>query len=119
MRPNPEPSAPPIAGVRLTPMHERDLVRVLAIEREAYADPWKKEHFLQELFENRFAVSRTLRLEDLVIGYAMAWLARRGKATPPALRARRASQPRRVTRLPPRVAGRTTELHRCRSRRRR
>ncbi len=73
MRPSPEPSTPPIAGVRLTPMRERDLARVSAIERDAYPDPWKKEHFLHELLENRFAVSRTLRLEDLVIGYAMAW----------------------------------------------
>jgi ribosomal-protein-alanine N-acetyltransferase len=65
--------APPVPGLELAPMHEDDLDEVLAIESEAFSTPWRREHFVFELHENRWADNRVARDGGRVVGYTSGW----------------------------------------------
>ncbi len=54
-------------------MTEDDLDSVLEIERESFASPWRHEHFLFEIRQNRWAVNRVVRLAGQVVAYMAAW----------------------------------------------
>ena len=54
-------------------MREEDLDEVLEIEREAFASPWRREHFVFELRENRWADNRVVRRAGQLVGYASGW----------------------------------------------
>ena len=63
-----------LTGVRLARMQEADVDQVLVIERGSFPSPWKQEHFLYELRHNPLAVTRVLRWDGRVLGYACLWL---------------------------------------------
>jgi ribosomal-protein-alanine N-acetyltransferase len=54
-------------------MVEADLDQVLAIEEASFGSPWRREHFLFELLENRWAVNQVVKLGAEVVGYACVW----------------------------------------------
>jgi ribosomal-protein-alanine acetyltransferase len=49
------------------------LDQVEQIEREAFASPWRREHFRFEIRENRYAVNHAVLLGDRVLAYACVW----------------------------------------------
>jgi len=59
--------------IRIEAMHERDLDRVLEIERASFPSPWQRVHFEHELHGNPHALSRVLRVGGRVVGYACLW----------------------------------------------
>jgi ribosomal-protein-alanine N-acetyltransferase len=69
----PDPSTAPLPGLELREMGEGDLDDVLAIEREAFRSPWRREHFEFEVRENRFAINRVALTGGRVAGYTSAW----------------------------------------------
>lgn len=69
---DPEP-VPPFPGVRLGPMVEADLDQVLAIEGASFASPWRREHFVFEILENRWAVNSVAKIGSDIVGYACVW----------------------------------------------
>jgi ribosomal-protein-alanine N-acetyltransferase len=54
-------------------MRVADVSRVLQIESSSFASPWKSEHFLHELRENRWAVNLVVELRGRLVGYACLW----------------------------------------------
>lgn len=54
-------------------MAERDLDQVLAIEEQSFHTPWRREHFLFEIRDNRWAVNSVVRLGSDVLAYACVW----------------------------------------------
>lgn len=54
-------------------MAEEHLGQVLEIEGEAFASPWKREHFEFEIRDNRWAVNRVARFGGNVVGYTSSW----------------------------------------------
>jgi ribosomal-protein-alanine N-acetyltransferase len=59
--------------LRLLPMTEDDVDQVLTIENVSFASPWRREHFLHEIYENVFAVNRVYKSGDTVVAYACVW----------------------------------------------
>ena len=66
-------AAPPIGDVLLVPLEEADLDTVVEIERESFANPWRRGHFLHEMTGNRWAVNYAARRGEEVLGYASVW----------------------------------------------
>jgi ribosomal-protein-alanine N-acetyltransferase len=64
---------PPEDGLVLRAMRVSDLDQVLEIESASFASPWKSEHFLHEIRENRWAVNLVAERHGLVVGYACLW----------------------------------------------
>ena len=64
---------PPEEGVVLRLMKLSDVHQVLQIETASFASPWKREHFLHELRENRWAVNWVVETRSRVVGYACLW----------------------------------------------
>jgi ribosomal-protein-alanine N-acetyltransferase len=62
------------AGVRIRPAEERDLARIHAIERASFADPWALEGFRDTIEHDRARVEVAVGEDDVVLGYAVAWL---------------------------------------------
>ena len=60
-------------GPRLRSMTVADLDAVLAIEEASFRTPWRRDHFLHELRENRNAVNVILEGSGKVLGYACVW----------------------------------------------
>jgi ribosomal-protein-alanine N-acetyltransferase len=61
------------AGIRIRPAEERDLVRIHAIERASFDDPWALEGFRDTLEHGRARVEVAVGEDDVVLGYAVAW----------------------------------------------
>lgn len=59
--------------VGLEPMTREHLDDVLTIERASYSSPWKREHFLAEMYANVVAEPRVLRVGERVVGYVCLW----------------------------------------------
>ncbi len=71
---NTEPS------VSIRPMVTEDLKQILLIEAQSYPEPWKKEHFLDEMQRNhsRHFVLTDDETDSIVIGYIIYWLQAEG-----------------------------------------
>ena len=55
-------------------MRAADLDSILAIERASFPTPWKREHFLHEIFRNPLAWNRVAVIGDRLLAYACLWL---------------------------------------------
>lgn len=64
---------PPLDGLVLRTMRESDVDQVLQIESASFASPWKAEHFLHEIRENRWAVNLVVERHGTIVGYACLW----------------------------------------------
>jgi ribosomal-protein-alanine N-acetyltransferase len=61
---------PPEDGLVLREMRVSDMDQVLQIESTSFASPWKSEHFLHELRQNRWAVNLVVERCGVLVGYA-------------------------------------------------
>lgn len=57
----------------MMPMSASDLDQVLEIESATFASPWRREHFLFEILENRWAVNQVVRRGDQLLAYSCVW----------------------------------------------
>jgi len=71
---DPEVEALPLPGARLVPMRAEHVEQILAIEEASFASPWRSEHFLYEIGDNRWAVNLVVELGGEVLAYACVWL---------------------------------------------
>lgn len=51
-----------------------DLPAVMAIERDSFVTPWKKQHFLYELNDNPRSIFYIAEHRKNILGYAGAWV---------------------------------------------
>ena len=58
--------------VILSPMQERDLEEVLALEQVSFTEPWTRKMFLGELRDNAFAINLVARAGAAVSGEGLA-----------------------------------------------
>ncbi len=50
-----------------------DLDEVMAIEQEVFSEPWTKEMFYSEFFDNRLSFSFVAKESERIVGYLFAW----------------------------------------------
>jgi ribosomal-protein-alanine N-acetyltransferase len=55
-------------------MKEEDIDQILEVEHASFTTPWSRESFLNELYNNKFAVYIVLEENKKVIGYCGAWV---------------------------------------------
>ncbi|MGJ7913533.1 ribosomal protein S18-alanine N-acetyltransferase [Neobacillus sp. LXY-1] len=55
-------------------MREEDLDEIMEVEHASFTTPWSREAFLNELYNNKFAVYLVLEKDNRVIGYCGAWV---------------------------------------------
>lgn len=55
-------------------MEEKDLDRIMEIEKDCFSTPWSRESFLIEITENMLAKYIVAEIEGLVIGYGGIWM---------------------------------------------
>ncbi|HEY2421602.1 MAG TPA: ribosomal protein S18-alanine N-acetyltransferase [Neobacillus sp.] len=55
-------------------MKEEDIDQILEVEHASFTTPWSRESFLNELYNNKFAVYIVLEENNKVIGYCGAWV---------------------------------------------
>ena len=60
--------------MKIRPMCEEDLEKVLAIENESFISKWHKEQFLYELNENPYAVLLVADYEGVICGFIDFWV---------------------------------------------
>lgn len=68
------PVEPAPAGPRLARLASEHLEAVLRIERQSFASPWQRDHFLHELRRNPHALNRVALAGGIVVGYACCWI---------------------------------------------
>ena len=61
-------------SVHLSPMKPDDLPEVLAIEAEAFEDPWTEKLFIEEMDGDARRLNVVMRMEDRLIGYGLGWI---------------------------------------------
>lgn len=55
-------------------MEERDLDRIIEIEKDCFTTPWSRESFLMEITENLLARYIVAEVDGLVVGYGGIWI---------------------------------------------
>ncbi len=55
-------------------MEEKDLDRIMEIEKDAFTTPWPKESFLLEITKNQLARYIVAEIDNMVVGYGGIWL---------------------------------------------
>lgn len=55
-------------------MEEKDLERIMEIEKESFTTPWPKDSFLLEITKNQLARYIVAELDGMVLGYGGIWL---------------------------------------------
>ncbi|WP_353093029.1 ribosomal protein S18-alanine N-acetyltransferase [Tissierella praeacuta] len=55
-------------------MEEKDLDRIMEIEKDAFTTPWSKEAFLLEITKNQLARYMVAEVDNIVVGYGGIWL---------------------------------------------
>lgn len=55
-------------------MEEKDLDRIMEIEKNAFTTPWTRESFLLEITKNQLARYIVAEMENIVVGYGGIWL---------------------------------------------
>lgn len=61
-------------GIRIEPMRERDLDRVMEIEKICFSSPWSRRMFLSEISDNPFSTSLVARDLSRVVAYICFWI---------------------------------------------
>jgi ribosomal-protein-alanine N-acetyltransferase len=59
--------------ITIRTMQISDLDRVLEIEKKSFPNPWKKDHFLYEIKDNRLSEPIVMLYKNKIIGYAVCW----------------------------------------------
>lgn len=55
-------------------MREKDLDRIMEVEKGAFTTPWSRESFLLEITKNQLARYLIAEVDGLVVGYGGIWL---------------------------------------------
>ena len=55
-------------------MEERDLDRIMEIEKDCFTTPWSRESFLIEITENLLARYLVVEIDGIVAGYGGIWM---------------------------------------------
>ena len=55
-------------------MREKDLDRIMEVEKAAFTTPWSRESFLLEINKNQLARYFIAEVDGLVVGYGGIWL---------------------------------------------
>lgn len=55
-------------------MEERDLDRIMEIEKDCFTTPWSRESFLLEITENMLAKYIVAEIDGIVAGYGGIWM---------------------------------------------
>lgn len=55
-------------------MKERDLDRIMELERTCFTTPWSRQSFLLEITKNQLARYFVAEIDGLVVGYGGIWL---------------------------------------------
>lgn len=55
-------------------MEEKDLDRIMEVEKGAFATPWSRDSFLLEITKNQLAKYLIAEVNDIVVGYGGIWL---------------------------------------------
>lgn len=55
-------------------MREQDIDQILEVEHASFTTPWSREAFMNELYNNKFAVYIVLEEDKKIIGYCGAWI---------------------------------------------
>lgn len=59
--------------MRVRPMQESDLERIMEIEQASFSTPWSPHAFISELKDNEYARYFCLELDEEIIGYMGLW----------------------------------------------
>ncbi len=59
--------------MRVRPMQESDLEKIIEIEHASFSSPWSPQAFISELRDNEYARYFCLELEGEIIGYMGLW----------------------------------------------
>ncbi|RMF57218.1 MAG: ribosomal-protein-alanine N-acetyltransferase [Calditrichaeota bacterium] len=62
-----------LEAIQIRPMRIGDLDQVLAIEEKSFSNPWKRDHFLYEIKNNKLSESIVMEYNGQIIGYAICW----------------------------------------------
>ncbi len=60
-------------GIQIRDMDESDLERIIEIEQENFAHPWKKEHFLSNIYSRYDVSCRVAVLDQNIVGFVIVW----------------------------------------------
>lgn len=60
--------------MRIRPMTEQDLEKVLQIENDSFISPWNLEQFQYELKENPYAILLVADYEGVICGFIDFWI---------------------------------------------
>lgn len=55
-------------------MEEKDLDRIMEIEKDAFTTPWTRESFILEITKNQLAKYIVAEIGNIVVGYGGVWL---------------------------------------------
>ena len=55
-------------------MEEKDLDRIMEVEKGAFTTPWSRESFLLEITENKLAKYFVAEVNEVPVGYGGIWL---------------------------------------------
>ena len=62
--------------INVRKMEEKDIDKIIEIEKEAFATPWSRESFLAEIRDNLLAYYLVAEMDGKVVGYGGIWLFR-------------------------------------------
>ncbi|MBN8253953.1 ribosomal protein S18-alanine N-acetyltransferase [Priestia flexa] len=60
--------------VKFRLMKVEDIDQVVEIEKQAFATPWSKEAFYNELTANQFSTYLVMEIDEQIIGYCGTWI---------------------------------------------
>lgn len=60
--------------INVRKMEEKDIDKIIEIEKEAFATPWSRESFLAEIRDNLLAYYLVAEMDGKVVGYGGIWL---------------------------------------------
>lgn len=60
--------------ITIRKMEEKDLDRIIEIEKDAFTTPWPRESFLLEITKNQLARYIVAEIDGIVAGYGGIWL---------------------------------------------
>lgn len=60
--------------INIRRMEEKDLDRIMEIEKDSFTTPWTKESFLLEITKNQLARYIVAEIDDVVVGYGGIWI---------------------------------------------
>lgn len=61
-------------GISIRRMEEKDLDRIMEIEKDCFTTPWSRESFSIEITQNLLARYIVAEIDEVVVGYGGIWM---------------------------------------------